>query len=152
MSPLNPRIENCLNFDIFDSFPLPICTLLTTINSECRRNYCFFFFTAPKADIFFSYPFSFPPLTMSPSLSVVCIANTGPLCARLTTLASLWPSHTNTSPFMAPVNVKFSCENSKYMCTCMCEGIDFNKTLESRTCIIPREIIATFIWMTFQQE
>ena len=33
--------------------------------------------------------FSFPPVTMSPSLRVVCMVNTGPLCARLTIRTNL---------------------------------------------------------------
>ena len=50
---------------------------------------------------------------MSPSLRVVCMVNTGPLCARLTTRTNLWLDHTNTSPFMAPVNVRLSCRDSE---------------------------------------
>lgn len=50
---------------------------------------------------------------MSPSLRVVCMVKTGPLCARLTTRTNLWVDHTNTSPFMAPVNVILSCRDSE---------------------------------------
>lgn len=49
---------------------------------------------------------SLPPVTISPSRSVVYMANTGPLWALATTLHSMWSLHTQTSPLMVPVNVK----------------------------------------------
>lgn len=49
---------------------------------------------------------SFPPVTMSPSLSVVYMVKTGPLCALATTRTRKCSLHTYTSPFIAPVNVK----------------------------------------------
>ena len=52
-----------------------------------------------------TYSFSFPPVTMSPSLSVVYIVKIGPACAWLTTLARLEPAQTKTSPLIDPVNV-----------------------------------------------
>ena len=49
---------------------------------------------------------SFPPVTMSPSLRVVYMVKTGPLCAFATTRTRKCSLHTNTSPFMAPVKVR----------------------------------------------
>lgn len=49
---------------------------------------------------------SFPPVTMSPSLSVVYMVKTGPLCAFATTRTRKCSRHTYTSPFIAPVKVR----------------------------------------------
>lgn len=49
---------------------------------------------------------SFPPVTISPSLRVVYMVKTGPLCAFATTRTRKCSLHTNTSPFIAPVNVR----------------------------------------------
>lgn len=43
---------------------------------------------------------------MSPSLRVVYMVKTGPLCAFATTRTRKCSLHTYTSPFIAPVNVR----------------------------------------------
>lgn len=53
-----------------------------------------------------SYGLSFPPVTMSPSRSVVYIVKTGPVWAFATSLIRKWSFQTYTSPLMAPVKVR----------------------------------------------
>ena len=155
MSPLNPRIENCLNFDIFDSFPLPICTLLTTINSECRRNYCFFFYRTKSWHLLF-LPF-FLPTTHYESISKCRVHREHGSIVR----SAYHPHKLVTQPYKY-ISVHGSSKCQVFLCKFKVHVHMYvwrnrfqqntrNKR-KSRTCIIPREVIATFIWMTFQQE
>ena len=58
-----------------------------------------------------TYSRSFPPVTISPSRSVVNIVKTGPLWALVTTRLRFESCHTYTSPFSAPVKVALFCIN-----------------------------------------
>lgn len=53
-----------------------------------------------------TYGLSLPPVTISPSLRVVYMVNTGPVWALATIRIRMCSFQTHTSPLMVPVNVK----------------------------------------------